>query len=151
MKVILTQDVPHVGVAGEIKEVSDGYARNFLIPRQMAQVATGATVAALEADRSGAVGRHKKELHEARRLAASLQRISLVIQVKSGEGGKLYGSVTKAMIAAALAARSFEIKKEQVLLEHSIREVGEHRVTIGLPHGLEVEVLIEVRSMNAEV
>ena len=144
MQVILTQNVPKLGKRGELKEVRDGFAQNFLIPRGLARTVSQDSLANLEAERRAAVRTQQESLRESQRLAAALEQAEVKIVAKAGEGGKLFGSITKTRVAEALQAQGLGIKKDQVCLADPIRELGGHRVTIELPHGLEAEVEVTV-------
>lgn len=146
MRVILLHNVPGVGLAGEIKDVSPGHARNFLIPRGAAKIATTDAVTALETEKKTAARRAERELRETEKFAARLQTTAVEIRAKAGEGGKLFGSVTRAMVADAIRAQGLSVTKEQVRLAGPLKDLGNHHVTIDLPHGLEAEVEVSVIS-----
>ncbi len=141
-EVILMQDVKDLGAEGQVVRVSEGYARNYLIPRKLAAPVTEATRRRLaklqqqrEADRKAAV-------EKSRELAAKLEKASCTIPMKVGEGEKLFGSVTSADIVKALEGQGFTVDKHAVQLEAPIRELGVFEVKIKL-HA-EVEALIKV-------
>ena len=133
MQVLLLQDVKGLGNAGEVKNVADGYARNFLIPRKLAVKATPAELQRAEAIQRAALRRQQKEESEAEALAAELAQVVLTFKAKAGESGKLYGSVTTGHIAEALSEKmEMEFDKRKIALEDSLRELGEHEVSIKL-------------------
>ena len=133
MQVLLLQDVKGLGKAGEVKNVADGYARNFLIPRKLAVKATPAELQRAEAIQKAALRRQQKEESEAEALAAELAQVVLTFKAKAGESGKLYGSVTTGHIAEALSEKmEMEFDKRKIALEDSLRELGEHEVSIKL-------------------
>lgn len=144
MRVILLQNVVGVGRAGEVVDVSPGHARNFLIAKGAAQLATPEAEARLLVEKRAAARAAERELKETEKLAIKLQRTPIEIKAKSGPGGKLFGAVTGAMIAQALGAKGIKITKERVRLSHPLKEIGDYRVPIELPHGLEAEIEVAV-------
>ena len=144
MQVILLKDVDGVGEAGSVVEVSDGYARNYLLPKKLATIATSRKVKSLEKQRQAVMERIKKEQKASQSMAQQLSEVSLTIEKQVGEEGKLFGSVTKKEIAEALEAKGFKVDKKQVVLEDPIKSVGEYQVEIKLPHGQSAQVKVEV-------
>ena len=145
MKILLTQDVENLGKAGEIKKVPDGYARNFLIPKGLAVLATeGATKQAqVQHEVQTKVQRGIEE--EAASLAEILWQLTLTFKAKAGEKDRLYGSITSADIVEALEremGRAFD--KRKIQLKGSIHELGEHRVPIKLMTGVMPEITVVV-------
>lgn len=133
MKVVLKKDVPGLGKAGEIKKVADGYARNYLIPKGLAAVATPGAIKQAELERAAEERRAQKLQQEAQELAQRLASQTLIFKARAGEGDRLYGSITNADIARAIQeAVGMEVDKRKVLLEHPIRELGEHTVAVKL-------------------
>ncbi len=133
MQVLLLQDVKGLGKAGEVKNVADGYARNYLIPRKLAVRATPAELQRVESIRKAALRRQRREESEAEALAAELAEVTLTFKAKAGETGKLYGSVTTGHIAEALSEKmGMEFDKRKIELEEPLRELGEHAVPIKL-------------------
>src|SRR4051812_37798947 len=127
MKVVLRQDVPNVGRAGEVKEVADGYGRNFLIPRKLAAPATKTELQNVQAYQVAAAKKTAALEAEHRSLAQKVEAAPLVIQARAGEGGRLYGSVTSADIADALAKSVGKpIDKRDIELDEPIRTTGDH-------------------------
>lgn len=144
MKVILLKNVEKLGKMGEVKEVADGYARNFLIPRGLAELATEKALAKIEEIKKATARKAELELKKFQELAEKLEGIEIVVKAKVGEGGKLYGSVTEEQIAQKLKEKGFEIKKGQIKLEKPIKEVGGHEVMVQLNHGLEARIYVMV-------
>ena len=125
MKVVLLEDVRGTGKAGETKDVADGYARNYLIPRKLAAPATRGTLQAIEREKSTAERRTQKELTDARVLAAQLESTQLVLKVKTGKDGKLFGSVTNADVASALKQqRNINIDRRKIVFPEPVRGLG---------------------------
>ena len=146
MKVILLQDVKGTGKKEQIVEVSDGYARNFLLPRKLAKQATSEAVNALEVSRSA--NRHREELRrqEAEVRARELKGKVIQMEVRGGENGKLYGSVTNDQIATALKAQhGIDVDKRKLELEEPIKTTGQSFVTLKLYPGISTRMIVNVK------
>lgn len=131
MIVILIKDVKGVGKAGEVVKVSDGYARNMLLPRGLAAEATEGNVRNLEKQKAIQEGKKQKELTEARELAGKIGQLKVIIITKSGEGGRLFGSITTKDIADALAQQhKINIDKRKFVLETPIKHTGDFELDI---------------------
>lgn len=144
MKVILLKNVDKVGRAGETKEVAEGYARNFLIPKGLARLATAGFVAKVEAQKQAAVEKAAHEEKRLKKLAKELSGVEIKIAAKVGEGGKLYGSVGVEEIAVELKKKGFEIEKNQIKMDKPIKDVGGHEIVVKLGGGLEAKLLVRV-------
>jgi len=145
MQVLLLKDVHGLGHAGEIKKVTDGYARNFLIPRKLATVATDVAIKQAEQHRQAVSRQQIKVLTEAQAFAQVLDGVSLSFKARAGEGDKLYGSITNAHIAEALAEKvGREVDKRKIDLEEPIKEIGTHAVTIRLAPEAEAKIIVVV-------
>ena len=145
MKILLTQDVETLGKAGEIKRVPDGYARNFLIPKGMAVLATEGAVKRAKFQRKTQTKLQRQAEEEAASLAEILWQLTLTFKAKAGEKGRLYGSITSSDIVEALeraVGRTFD--KRKVQLKGAIREVGEHRVPVKLMTDVTPEITVVV-------
>ncbi|MFH1571530.1 MAG: 50S ribosomal protein L9 [Gemmatimonadota bacterium] len=132
MKVILLRDVDRVGEAGEIVNVSDGFARNSLIPKQQALLATDANLAQFDSRRKQHEATAEKERRAAEALAQELEKASLTAQVKVGEGDRLFGSVTSQNVAEMLKEQGHEIDRRLIDLPEPIRELGVYNVPVRL-------------------
>ncbi len=132
MKVILRQDVKKLGEAGDIVEVKDGHARNFLLPKGFAYPATPGSMKRLEEEKKLTDLRMKKELKSAEELARRLSGASLTFVMKAGEEDQLYGSVSAADIAGKLTEQGFEIDRKQVLLDEPIKILGVYTIEVRL-------------------
>ncbi|MHB9154553.1 MAG: 50S ribosomal protein L9, partial [Endomicrobiales bacterium] len=130
MKVILRTDIANVGRQGEIKEVSPGYARNYLVPRQMAMEATEANLKLWSKEKGKLEKQRDSVIKEAQELAQKVEKLSLTMTVRVGEAGKLFGSVTSTNIARALEENGFKIEKHDILLHEPIKELGVYTVDI---------------------
>ena len=132
MKLILRQDVPNLGDMGSIVSVKPGYARNFLIPRELAYYATPSALKAFEYEKKQYEKLQAIEKKDAEAIAGQLAELQISIPMKVGEEGKLYGSVTTQMIASELTLRGFEIDKRHILIEEPIRSLGVFDVKVKL-------------------
>lgn len=147
MRVILLENVIGLGKAGDIKNVRDGYARNYLLPQRLADVATRAKESYLHKLQERLAKKAALLLETSRGLQEQLQQIELLIEVKAGDEGKLFGSVTNADIAAALNAKGFAIEKKKIVNQH-IKTVGVHTIRIKLDEGVTAEVSLRVQDPN---
>ena len=126
MKVILTQDVKGQGKKGEEKNIADGYARNFLLPRGLAIEATAANLNNLKGQKQSEAYRKEQDMKAAEEIKSKLEKITVKITAKAGEGGKLFGSVTTKDIADALKAQhGIDIDKRKIVLDSDIKTTGE--------------------------
>ncbi|MCL4458314.1 MAG: 50S ribosomal protein L9 [Chloroflexi bacterium] len=147
MKVLLVQDVDKLGKAGEIKEVRDGYGRNFLLPRRLAVLATEAERKKVASQLDIEAKRQVKAARRSEELAERLSEITLVFKVKVGEQHRLYGSVTSADIAEALGRQIGQpINKRKIVLEEPIRHLGEYEVPVRLSKQSTPRVRLSVES-----
>jgi large subunit ribosomal protein L9 len=144
LKVILTQDVPKLGKSGEMKQVTDGYATNFLIPTGVAVPAAGGAYRAWQHDIASREDKRRKEREEAEIAATRIASTTLTMGVKVGEGGKLYGSITSKDIADALARRGIEIDRHKIDLDEPLKSLGTYKVAIKVFTGMTPEVTIVV-------
>jgi len=132
MKVLLKQDVKSIGKKGEMLEVKEGYARNFLIPNGLAVEASGGALKQAQQQQQTVERQKAKEKAEAQALADKLKGTTLTLRHKAGEEGRLFGSITSAEISSALKEKGLEIDKKQIVLEEPIRLVGSHQVKVKL-------------------
>ncbi len=130
MKVILIQDVPDLGREGDIKNVTPGYARNFLIPNKLAVVATPGQIRALQTQQKALQEREARLAQQATALAQKMAETTLVFEAKAGPTGRLYGSITTADIAEALSAELGVRLQKRNILSEPLRQVGEHTVSV---------------------
>jgi large subunit ribosomal protein L9 len=132
MKVILRQNFEPLGQIGDIVDVKDGYALNYLLPRKIAYAALKGNLRALEEEKKTAVKKTEQELLDAETLAAELEKTSITIPVQVGEEDKIFGSVTAQMIADALGEKNHKIDKRKIELEEQIKTLGIYNVNIKL-------------------
>jgi len=144
MKVILRQDFEQLGHVGDVVEVKDGYARNYLIPRKIAYRATESSVRQLEEEKKQHGRQLEKEKRTSENLAAEIEKVSITIQMKVGEEDKLFGSVTSQMVADSLKEKGFTIDKRHIELEDAIKALGIYNVGIRLPGGVNGKVKVWV-------
>jgi large subunit ribosomal protein L9 len=144
VKVILTSDVEALGKSGELKEVTDGYARNFLLRRRLAVPATGGAYRAWQHDIASREDKRKREREEAEIAAQRISSTTLTMGVKVGEGGKLYGSITAKDIADALGRRGIVVDRHKIELDEPLKMLGTYKVAIRVFPGMTPEVTIAV-------
>lgn len=144
MKIVLLQDVPSLGRTGTVKDVKEGYARNYLIPRGLAAEATEGTLRALAGQQRAQSERVERERAEAEKLRASLEDAVIEIPARGGEGGRLFGSVTPQDVAEALGRRGFRVTKKQVDLEEPIKAAGFYKVSVRVGPGIVARVDVNV-------
>jgi len=151
MKVIVVKDFNKLGFEGEVKDVSDGYARNFLIPRSIVVPATRNNLAAWEKRRKEKEAQLLAEKGKMEELAAKLGGLNVTIKVDAGESGKLFGSVTPQDVADAVReASGTEIDRRSVMLPDNIKGIGTHEVSIRLHPQVSAKVKVEVEAKNAK-
>jgi large subunit ribosomal protein L9 len=144
MKVILSEDVEHVGNMGDLVTVADGYARNFLIPRKMAALATEKNVRTLEHQKRVIDAKRKKERLAAQEVVTRLAGIPVTIPMQVGEEDKLFGSVTSKDIADSLADAGFPVDKRKILLDKPIKTLGTFLVPVKLASDVTGEIKVSV-------
>lgn len=145
MKVVLLRDVPNLGRAGEVKEVADGYARNYLIPKGLATPATEGLVRHAVETRQAAEQRRARQLTTAQEMAARLQGATVTLRARAGQGERLYGSITAQQIAEAIAQQlGVEVDRRRIELEAPIRTLGTHSVKVRLGPAIAAQVQVVV-------
>jgi len=145
MKVVFLQDVKGQGKKGEVKEVSEGYATNFLIPRKLASAATQGTLNTLDQQKKSEQKRKEQEKADAEALAVKLGELTVNIPAKSGEGGRLFGAISTKQIAEALEKQfSLKIDKRKMVLEQPIRALGYTNMPIKLYHDVTATLKVHV-------
>ena len=145
MEVLLLKDLSQLGRAGEVKRVAEGYARNYLIPRGLAVMATPGAIKQAEKQREAAARRQVKELSQAQALAQALDGLTVTFQARAGESDRLYGSITSANIAEALEEQvGQEVDRRKIDLEEPLKQLGTHAVTIRLAPQAEAKVTVVV-------
>jgi len=151
VKVILIEDVENLGKKYEVKDVKPGYARNFLIPKNMVKLATKQNLKWLKDQQEIIEKEAVEDLKKAQELTSQIDGIEVTINVKVGESGQLFESINNVKIAEKLKSLGFNVKKSQIKLEDPIKEVGEFPIKVMLDHNLEAEIrLIIVEEIKEE-
>ena len=145
MKVILLQNLKSLGQIGDIKDVSDGYARNFLIPKKMAEVATEEAVKRAEAKKSQEQAEKEADLNELKTLAEKINGKKIILKSKE-KGGKLFGSIAAKDIASALKREGLEISEKSIIIKKAIKKVGRYKIEIILDKGIQSKINLAVES-----
>jgi len=144
MKIILKQSVDNLGGEGEILEVKAGYGRNYLIPKGWAKQATKVNIAATEKEIDARLKKEAKTRDNLEALGKQLDKISLKFELKAGEEGKLFGSVTSQMIVDGIAEKGYTVNKKEIEIEESINHVGKYFVDVNLGHGFSGRLKLKV-------
>lgn len=151
MKIILKEDHGILGSAGDVVEVKGGYARNYLIPRGIGKVANDSNIKAMSELRKQQHKKIEKDVEDAKKLAAELEKVTLDMTVKTGEDNKVFGSVTSQNLSDALMEKGFAgIDKRKILLAHPIREIGEFPVKIKVYGEVMAEIKVKVEKEGGE-
>jgi large subunit ribosomal protein L9 len=145
-KLILTHEVNRLGEPGDVVEVKDGYARNYLIPRKLATPWTKGGAAEVEAIRKARKAREIANLEDARALRDALQAKPVTVAAKTGKGGRLFGSISTADIAAAAEAEGHKIDRRKVQIPEAIKVTGNHSATVRLHQEVEAKLKVVVVS-----
>lgn len=145
-KILLREDVEHLGGRGEVVKVKAGYARNFLLPQGMATLATKGNVKQIENERAALLKKAANEKSTAELQAGQMNDLSLVFERKAGDGGTLFGSVTSMDIAEALKAKGYEIDRRKITLKDAIKETGDYSVGVKLHREVSVNIPVTVRA-----
>ncbi len=145
MKVILLKDVKNLGKHGESKEVADGFARNFLFPQKMAELATDGAVQKSQLEREKESQVQEEALQKIQELAENLSGSEIVIKAKAKDG-KLFGAVSKKKIIKELEKRGALVEEKAIFIDKAIKEVGEHEIKVELGHGIETTLNLKIES-----
>ncbi|HEX13651.1 MAG TPA: 50S ribosomal protein L9 [Desulfurella acetivorans] len=148
MRVVLLEDIENLGLAGDVLDVKDGYARNFLFPRKLALKATKENVKLIEEKRNSIIKRAQKRLQLEQAKKEQLDGLTIELKAKAGEGGKLFGSIGTNDIYAALKEKQIDIDKKSIRLEDPIKQIGEYEVTIALYRDIKANIKVIVRSLD---
>ncbi len=146
MKVILTEDISNLGPAGEVIDVKDGYARNYLIPKNLAVKATKSNLNRVEQIKTARANREERRKKNLATLAETLEGFSVDIPVQVGDDDKIYGAVTQHMVLEALRAKGFNIEKKTIQLEEPIKQLGVYNIEIKLHPEVRPQIRIWVVS-----
>lgn len=144
MKVIFIKDMKGQGKKGEVKEVSEGYATNFLFPRGIARPATEGNMKTLQQQNASEEKRKAQEKEEAVQLGKKLEEMTVVLKAKAGEGGRLFGAITSKQIAEALAGQKIKIDKRKIELGEPIRTLGVTQVPVKLHPDVKATLKVQI-------
>ena len=144
MKVILLQKVNGLGDKYDTKEVADGYARNFLLPQNLAEISTPERAAVMEERKAKEMGDAQKDLERVEALAEKVEMLEIIVKAKAQEDGTLYGSVGPKEIAAAIKKHHTSIDEKQISVKNPIKKLGDHEAVVNLNHGLEAPITVTV-------
>lgn len=144
MKVILRDDVEKLGLAGEAVNVRDGYARNFLVPRKLAFVATAGALRRIGEEMKQRGRNNEKEKIELTAMASKINELTVTIPMRVGEEEKLYGSVTGQMVAESLDNQGYKIDRRAIVIDEPIRTLGAHSVSVKMKHGVSATIKVNV-------
>ena len=144
MKVILQKDVKNLGKKGEAVEVSEGYARNYLMPRGLVVMATDANLRTLKQEQDAKQNRKDREKREAEQLADTLGKMKVHVTDKAGDAGRIFGSVTSADIAAALEKQGVKVDKRKIELKEPIKVLGEYKVDVRVYQEMSATLTVKV-------
>ncbi len=147
MKVILLQDVKGKGKKGQMIEVSDGYARNYMLPRKIAMEATADAVNTMRMNDKATAERIAREKAEALATAGKLREMTVVVKAKGGGQGRLFGAVTNAEIAAALEKTGIKLDKRKIVLNENIKNVGTYTVTCKLGYEISAPLSVKIEEL----
>ena len=147
MKVILLQDVKGKGKKGQMIEVSDGYARNFMLPKKLAQEATPDAINTMRMNDKATQERIAKEKAEAMATSKKLREMTVVVKAKGGGAGRLFGSVTNAEIADALAKQGVKLDKRKIVLSETIKNVGTYTATCKLGYEISAPLSVKIEEI----
>jgi len=148
VRLVLREDVQHLGAVGDLVRVRAGFARNYLLPRGMASLATAGSVKRIEEQKRVAIVRAAKAKSSAQALATQIATITVEIARQAGEGDKLYGSVTGQDIADAIKAKGYDVEKKKIVVGDAIKALGEHTVSVKLGSGVDAQVKVIVKKAN---
>jgi len=145
VQVVLKQDVDALGKVGDLVRVKPGYARNYLLPRGLAVVATRDNIQRIEHEKKAAIAQVGKEKQQSEGIAAALAEVQLRFEKKAGEEGKLFGSVTAAEVAEALKSKGYDLDRRKIEMPAGpIKTVGTHELVARLPGGVHAKLQVEV-------
>lgn len=144
MKVILKQDVKGTGKKGEILDVSDGYAKNFLLKKGLAEQASSVAVNSLKIQQEAEARRRAEEIKAIRELAQKMDKSKVSVSIKCGENGKVFGSVTSKEIAAKLSELGYDVDKKKIILREPLKTLGDYTCEVRLMEGVSAKIFVSV-------
>ena len=144
MRIILLQDIKTLGKKGDIKEVAEGYARNFLLPQRLVMIATESAIKNIEITRDREKQEEQKNLAISKKIADSLEEKEIILKAKE-KGGKLFGSITPKDIVKVLKNEGFDILEKNIIIKEAIKKIGEHEIEVSLAHDVKARIKIIVQ------
>ncbi len=144
MKVILRENVESLGQIGDLIDVKDGFARNYLLPRKIAYTAIKGNIRSLEEDKRNLAKKKEQEIRAAETLGGELEKVSVTIPVQVGEEDKIFGSVTSQMISDALKEKGYDIDKRKIEIDETIKSLGIYSITIKLHSSVNAKIKVWV-------
>ena len=147
MKIVLTQDVANIGKKGDVKEIADGYALNFILPKKLGVQATADAVQEAESTKATQIEEEKNELEANRSLAKKLGDLEIILQAKEKKG-KLFGSITVKDVTAELKNRDFDIPEKCIKLKEVIKKIGEYKVTVDLGQNITSTFVLKIEAQE---
>src|SRR5215510_12673946 len=144
MEIILRETIDNLGRAGQVVKVADGYARNFLLPRKLAYLATPGNLKVIEFERQSLIRKEAKQQDDAQKLKEMLDKVTLAFRRKVGEQNALYGSVTNADVAEELEKKGFQIEKRKIHMDDHIKTLGEFSIPVRLFKDVTAHVKLKV-------
>ena len=144
MEIILRETIDNLGAAGQVVKVADGYARNYLLPRKLAYIATPGNLKVIQGERQNLLRKEAKQKDDAEKLKSMLEPIELLVRRKVGEHNALYGSVTNSDVAEALETKGFQIEKRKIQMDDHIKAIGEYTIPIRLFKEVTANVKLKV-------
>lgn len=150
MKVILIEEIRGLGTRGDVVSVKDGYARNYLFPKNLAREATTGNLKSVEQEKKKWALLSQKEKEVAEKAASAVKGVKITIEKRTGENGQLFGSVTANEIADALEAKGVEVDKRRIELAHPIKSIGVHEVDVRLHREVTAHIKVEVVAQGVE-
>lgn len=149
MQVVLLKDVPKLGSKGDIVNVTEGYARNFLYPRNLASPASEGKIKEINNQRQTQAEKKKKQEEEAKELAAKVSNLTVVLKAKTGEGGRLFGAISSKDIADGIKSQhGYDIDKKKIVLKDPIKNLGSHKISIKIHPVAHAEITVQVTSVE---
>ena len=146
MKVILLQDVKGQGKKGEVKDVNEGYARNFLVKKGLAEIATASKLNDMAQKKSAADFHKAEEIKATKQLAEEIKGKTFIVKIKAGQNGKVFGSVTGGNISDALSVAGYEVDKKKIILPQPIKTLGTYDVDLKLMEGVTSKIIVVVQA-----
>jgi large subunit ribosomal protein L9 len=147
MQVILTQDIKNLGKKNDVKEVSDGYARNFLLPKKLVQIATPESIKNAEIIKKKNTEEESAKLEKSKEIAQKINNLEILISTKE-KGGKLFGSISAKDIAQELKKQNFDIAEKSIKIKEAIKKIGDYKITIELANHIKTEVKVKVQGIK---